>query len=194
MMKKQSSNKDHVIEVASDLFLKNGYHLTSMDEVVKISNVSKSNIYYHFTNKEELAIGVLKWRMSQFEEQIQSIMTDSNMTIVKKLAYLYDLIARNGCENQSEGGCPFISLYLQASQQSNAIKKLIAQFFGELVPVIEKMLKAGVQSKEIKKEIDTQKTARFIISSLEGALMLSEITSDPQYMRDFSDVVPLLFN
>ena len=53
------SNKNRVIETAASLFLKVGYTYTSMDEVVQQSGVSKSNVYYHFSSKEELLLAVI---------------------------------------------------------------------------------------------------------------------------------------
>ncbi|MGQ0513695.1 TetR/AcrR family transcriptional regulator, partial [Bacillus sp. D-CC] len=47
-------NQKRVIEVAATLFLEKGFAYTSMDELVRVSKVSKSNVYYHFSNKEVL--------------------------------------------------------------------------------------------------------------------------------------------
>ena len=44
-------NRTKAVEVAAQLFLRQGYAYVSMDEVVRVSGVSKSNIYYHFKNR-----------------------------------------------------------------------------------------------------------------------------------------------
>ena len=43
-----------VLEAAAELFLRNGYLGTSMDEVASIAGVSKQTVYKHFADKEGL--------------------------------------------------------------------------------------------------------------------------------------------
>ncbi|WP_335870965.1 TetR/AcrR family transcriptional regulator [Bacillus sp. 2205SS5-2] len=173
------TNRQHVIEIAANLFFVKGYHLTSMDEVVRESRVSKSNIYYHFKTKEELAIGILKWRISFLDQCIQEIQSNQAWNVQEKIMYLYQLFRD---KNGEEGGCPLITLYLQASQQSKQIKKIIRGFFKDLFLSIEKIINIGIGNKEIKKDQEGHKLASFIVSSLEGSLLLSDITSDSQHL------------
>ncbi|WLR43410.1 TetR/AcrR family transcriptional regulator [Bacillus carboniphilus] len=177
-MNTNKTNKQHVIEVAANLFFLRGYHLTSMDEVVKESGVSKSNIYYHYKTKEELAIGVLKWRISFLDQSIYEIESNQESNVQEKIRSLYQLFKD---KNGKEGGCPFITLYLQAAQQSSVINHTVKEFFENLFPSIENIITNG---KEMKKR-ENQKLASFVLSSLEGALLLSEITSNTQHL-DYS--------
>lgn len=48
---------EFIIRAASDLFNKNGYEATSLDEVAARLSISKPSIYYYFKNKSELLLG-----------------------------------------------------------------------------------------------------------------------------------------
>jgi AcrR family transcriptional regulator len=50
-------NREHVVSVAARLFLLRGVTNTSMEDGVRESGVSKSNIYYHFKSKSDLLAG-----------------------------------------------------------------------------------------------------------------------------------------
>lgn len=63
-------NRTKAVEVAAQLFLRQGYAYVSMDEVVRVSGVSKSNIYYHFKNKEELLQAVVQFWIAQYESEL----------------------------------------------------------------------------------------------------------------------------
>ncbi|MCS1350422.1 TetR/AcrR family transcriptional regulator [Mechercharimyces sp. CAU 1602] len=194
MSTKRKTNREHVTQVAADLFWQHGYHLTTMDEVVKVSNVAKSNIYYHFKTKEELALGVLQWRIGQFMETMETILADETLSSVVKLSSLPTLISQENCTpHHSKGGCPFIALHLQASEQSPMIQAVVKQFFVDLLPVITELIHKGQKKKEIKKELHPDQTARFILASLEGALIMTEVTSEARYMEDYSSMIPHLF-
>jgi len=56
----QRSKKDHIMECALPLFLANGFKGTSIDQVVKISAVSKPTVYNHFPDKAALMLAVTK--------------------------------------------------------------------------------------------------------------------------------------
>ncbi|WP_336214545.1 TetR/AcrR family transcriptional regulator [Nonomuraea sp. LPB2021202275-12-8] len=48
-----------IMEAATELFLRNGYQGTSMDEVATLAAVSKQTVYKHFTDKEQLFSAII---------------------------------------------------------------------------------------------------------------------------------------
>ena len=59
---KDTAKREGIVRAGSDLFLKNGYTLTSMEAVAKKAGVSKLTIYSHFANKDELFKEVIRQR------------------------------------------------------------------------------------------------------------------------------------
>ena len=53
----RNQKQDFICQVASDLFNKNGFEATSLDEVAKQLAISKPSIYYYYDNKSELLLG-----------------------------------------------------------------------------------------------------------------------------------------
>ena len=51
---KSLEKKKRIFEVAVELFLKNGFENTSMDQIADQAGVSKQTVYSHFKNKEDL--------------------------------------------------------------------------------------------------------------------------------------------
>jgi len=49
-----------ILEAARELFLKDGFSVTSMDAVAKRANVSKATVYAHFSSKEELFAAMME--------------------------------------------------------------------------------------------------------------------------------------
>lgn len=52
--------REKIVDVATDLFMKHGYHSTSTRQIAKILNISQPAIYHHFPNKEVLYLDVLR--------------------------------------------------------------------------------------------------------------------------------------
>src|SRR3989442_8066415 len=53
------STREAILEAASRLIHVHGYNHTSLDDVLRESNVGKGNFYYHFKSKEELGYAIL---------------------------------------------------------------------------------------------------------------------------------------
>lgn len=55
----QRSKKDHIVACALSLFLEHGFKGTSIDMVVRASEVSKPTVYNHFPDKAALMLAVM---------------------------------------------------------------------------------------------------------------------------------------
>ena len=54
MKKRRKDMKDQILQVALELFTRQGYDKTSLREIAEHLEVSKAALYYHFTSKEEI--------------------------------------------------------------------------------------------------------------------------------------------
>ncbi|PAE15052.1 TetR family transcriptional regulator [Virgibacillus sp. 7505] len=56
-MKKKESTKELILRTASELFQRQGYHGTGLNQIIEESGAPKGSLYYHFPNgKEEIAV------------------------------------------------------------------------------------------------------------------------------------------
>lgn len=51
---------EEILDVAEELFMKQGYNETSTRQIAKILDITQPNIYYHFKNKEEIYFQVMQ--------------------------------------------------------------------------------------------------------------------------------------
>lgn len=63
-----------ILETSSDIFSRDGYDGTRVDEIAKVSGVNKASIYYHFQDKQKLyehvLIEMLNRHATALEEQV----------------------------------------------------------------------------------------------------------------------------
>lgn len=171
-------NRTKAVEVAAQLFLRQGYSYVSMDEVVRASGVSKSNIYYHFKNKEELLQAVVQHWIAQYESQVYILLSQRERSVEERVnSFIATLSA--GIEGRNfEGSCPFITLYMQTPASAPDVKASISRFFRELQPMIEKLFQQGVDSGEFRKGMDAGAVSSLFVAALEGSLVLAETARD----------------
>ncbi len=68
----------HILQVARDLFVKNGFAGTSLDQVASISGSGKQTIYRHFASKESLFLAVIRGEMLRLSEVAAAAQADAN--------------------------------------------------------------------------------------------------------------------
>ncbi len=59
---KRSETRSLIINTASDLFYRQGYNLTGINEIIAKAGIAKATLYSHFKSKEDLCIAYLKAR------------------------------------------------------------------------------------------------------------------------------------
>ncbi len=63
------NTKEHILNVALRLFLKNSFKGVTMNEIVKATEMSKGAFYHYFDSKEALFLAILNEYYSNFMEQ-----------------------------------------------------------------------------------------------------------------------------
>ena len=68
----KSETRDLIIDTASELFYKNGYNLTGINEVIAEAGIAKATLYSHFKSKDDLCLAYLDSRDASLLENIKS--------------------------------------------------------------------------------------------------------------------------
>lgn len=64
-------NAERILRAGWELFHKNGYRGTSVDELCQRCNLTKPTLYYYFQNKENLYVQVLLYRLRGLHQLIE---------------------------------------------------------------------------------------------------------------------------
>ncbi|MDX1734436.1 MAG: TetR/AcrR family transcriptional regulator [Halioglobus sp.] len=67
-----TSRRDHLVETALHLFMRDGFHATGIDRVLKESGVAKKTLYNHFSSKDDLIVAALAKRDHDFAAKMRT--------------------------------------------------------------------------------------------------------------------------
>lgn len=194
MMKKlkKQSNRDIALQTATSLFLSKGYHVTSMDEIVAVSKVSKTNIYYYFKSKEDILSAIFDQLIQVYNEMIYDAASSKDISVQERFESLVHLLVHQ--KPDCLCGCPFLTLYAQLPQDAiPLIQGKVDDFFRNQIATVEALLHEGVQTQELKSSLPIRETAQFIVSAIEGSLFLKQVMSnEPTSPEDFLQTLAFL--
>ena len=177
-----TGTKEKILREAQRLIHTNGFRATSVDAIANAAGVKKANVFYYFPNKEALGLELLD-RMATF--LINQVLTPLFVTDRHPTEQIRDNIQgiRSNLEAfNCEGGCPLGNMALEMADVDEAFRTRLTQFFEAWESVIEGGLRRGLETGVYGEAMDPRATASFIVSALEGAILLAKTKRDPKVL------------
>ena len=115
--------RTRIIEVATELFIEQGYKDTSLDQIVAICGGSKQTLYRYFSNKEGLFVEVLAHNTKVSLESVFQLADKQNEPLRETLEDFAKKYLRGICSN------PILSLYRIISADFNKHDSVPNQFW-----------------------------------------------------------------
>lgn len=141
MPRKRRSTKGRIIKSAWNLFYKNGYDNTTVEDIIAASKTSKGTFYHYFKGKEALLNSLSDLFDQKYEELALSI--DPNMSAYDKL-----LLLNHELFHMIESSVDIHLLaYLYSSQLITRDKKSLADnkrfYYKWITEILDEALKNG---------------------------------------------------
>ncbi|PWV97929.1 TetR family transcriptional regulator [Paenibacillus cellulosilyticus] len=70
--------RDTIIQIASRLFLENGYEPISLNQIAVQCGMTKASLYYHFANKAELFTESLIWMLTRARMSTEKLLHEAS--------------------------------------------------------------------------------------------------------------------
>lgn len=115
--------RTRIIEVATELFIEQGYKDTSLDQIVAICGGSKQTLYRYFSNKEGLFVEVLAHNTKISLESVFQLADKQSEPLRETLEDFAKKYLRGICSN------PILSLYRIISADFNKHDSVPNQFW-----------------------------------------------------------------
>jgi len=167
-----NGSKEKILQAARDLFYRNGYLATSVDNIIAQSGVSKSNFYYHFKSKEDLGIAVLELHRENFQTVLDSILLNHSLTPKERLQRYFDFLVEAQDSRLEKGGCPFGNLVAEMTEHSERFRCLLSTMFGGLTSRLADLVAEGQQREEFRRDVVPCDLAALIVQTTQGMLLL----------------------
>ncbi len=181
-MNKAEKTKQLIVEKTAPVFNKKGYAGTSMTDLTKATGLTKGSIYGNFANKDEVALAVFDYNLSLLIKGIDAATRDHSSP-VDKLLKMVSFYRSQFRDNMTRGGCPILNTAVDADDTHPALKDRVAGSIRAWKKNIEKVVRQGIDSGEIRPGADGAAFAVSCIALIEGGIMLSKATGDPSMLN-----------
>jgi TetR/AcrR family transcriptional regulator, transcriptional repressor for nem operon len=167
-MTKASATRLMILEKAFELIYTKGYQTTSIDEIIATTKVTKGAFYYHFNNKDEMGLAIIN-------EIVKPTMQDAFIKPLQDaknpIKEIYRMIKALLLDNpflKLEYGCPAGNLTQEMTPWNVEFGKALSELILEWQQTIENCIRSGKANGTVRKNVNPQQVAYFIMSSYWG--------------------------
>lgn len=171
-MSKGDETRQRIITNAAAIFNQHGFEGGSISELMKATGLKKGGIYRHFSSKEELAAEAFHYAWKAATQARMHDLAEVPNSVDKLKQFIANFIERRP---SVPGGCPALNTAVEADDGNLLLRGLALQAFRGWRDRLRSMIDAGIKRCEIRRGVDAKALATLIISSLEGALMISRL-------------------
>lgn len=170
-MPKLSSNKrqermDNILDSAFYVFSEKGYASSTIDDIVKKSNVSKGGIYHHFASKEEIFFAIAE---NRFKMRLSEISNYKNRTSILDFIEGYISNAFRNIKNESTiRSAKFSFEFWSLCTRDETLKSKAQEHYAKYLHAFREVLNKGVAIGELPQNIDIDAAIFILLSTLDG--------------------------
>lgn len=181
-MRKSERTRAHIVAVTAALFNTRGYDGTSLAELCRATGLTKGALYGNFASKEELAEAVFRYSIERMRAHGRQFLAGAASNH-QKLNALLGFFSRFVLDTPVPGGCPLLNTAVEADDHRTSMKQATAAELEKSVADIELLLNRGKKHGEFRKNFNSRRMAMRFFCSIEGAIMLSRVSSSEEAMK-----------
>jgi len=168
--------KQHLLEVAEQLFTEYGYQAVSIRDIAQASGVTNAALYYHFPNKEALFDEVIEYHANKLAQRLQEAGADADTPRVQLAAMLTEYAA-----HVSERRSPLFSLRRKPDKvHREQVEKQHGRLVGRMLAPLEDVLQSATSQGELRQISDDYSPASLLLGLFHGMLQHRKHCTDRQ--------------
>ena len=169
-----------IVIAAADLFRKQGYAATTMQQVAEVTGISKGNLTYHFPSKqalyEEVHRQVVDYLMERILNRSFAEAPDARQAVAEMTRRLRRWFLS---DDGHFVGCIFTNLAIETQHSDRAVGTLAMSALATFKTVLAERFAEAQARGEIRTDRSAADIAQAFFWAYEGSLALSRAMNDP---------------
>lgn len=185
------TNRDRLVLAAGELFYRNGYAATSVEDILDRTGVARSNFYYHFGGKMDLAREVLRRWARGFEDHLSGLGGDGSSHSERLRAIFLQVAprSRDGVDGDGHIPCPLGPLAFELAPHDEEVREVTSEFLDTLEDALREVIEDGAADGEFDPAVEPGPASRVALAALQGALLMCHARGARDPLDDARDAL-----
>jgi TetR/AcrR family transcriptional regulator, transcriptional repressor for nem operon len=183
------SNKEKLLADGLRVVHERGFGASSVRDITQAAGVPQGSFTNHFASKEAFGLEILERYRAMTSAAVRATLRNDRLPPRDRLRAWIDGQLSYLRKDDMRRGCLYGNLSAEASEASDAIRFRVASVFAENQASVAYCLAAAIEAGELAPKTDLQELAGFIVSSLQGAILVAKSQRSPIPVERFERVV-----
>ena len=184
MARPRAFDEATALQKALDTFWQRGYAGTSVDDLVTSTGLNRASLYATFGDKHQLYLRALGHYQARQHQELRALTANTTLPALYHLRQLLELTARHVLTDEQQRGCFLVNSTTELLPHDPDTQALITSHRSFLAELLTAVLARGQQRGEVRSTASPLAQARFLMSVLDGMLVLAKSDPDPQVVQD----------
>ena len=172
---KGARTRARIVEEAAVLIHERGVAGTTLEDVRVAAEVSGSQMYHYFPDKNDLVQAVIDYQADAIVNHHRHALNSANGVEAWR-----DMVITAARRTRAKGGCQLGSLVGQLAESDPEGRALIAAGFDQWAAAIGDGLRSLHADGKLPSGIDPDDLATTLLATLQGGLLLAQVRQDPR--------------
>jgi AcrR family transcriptional regulator len=160
--------REEILATAQRLFTERGVRATSIGQVAAAAGMTRANVYYYFSSKDELLRETLSTTLQRYRQNWSTVPDGATLAELAEhmVSYRYQEVARSGPMDLR-------FFYLLLTEQTGEQEaEMVRAEIESVADTIRRFLVKGQQRGEVRADLDVGQVAYWLIMQMMGLDML----------------------
>jgi AcrR family transcriptional regulator len=196
MEQKQKSEltRQLILDESFKLFYQNGFKTTSVDKIMKATNLTKGAFYYHYKSKKDLGVEIISSKLQKrvYDGMITPLYQDGNVLDILENTFSGRLKSFSLFDKQH--GCPMNNFINEIADEEEAYQLALKRIIEEWKAALVHLLERGKKENTINTSYSSSGIATYLISAFEGVRGIRKLYNDDQILDEYISGLSLYIN
>ena len=177
--------RTRIVDAAAALIHERGVAGTTLDDVKAAAEVSSSQLYHYFADKDALVAAVIDHQA----DAVLHTQQQADLTSADGLRDWRNMIIAEAGRTGGQGGCPLGALVGQLAETDPAARGRVADGFERWTRTIAAQLEALQAAGQLSAGTDPEDLATTLLAALQGGLLLAQVRRDTRPLETTIDTL-----
>ena len=181
--------RDKLLKAAFEEIYRRGFQAASLDTILAKAGVTKGALYHHFPDKASLGYAVVDEVVKGLLLERWGVLEPPSGDPVTALQRILRGRAASVTNREVELGCPLNNLAQEMSPLDQRFRRGVNATFDIWTGAVAKDLERGQADGLVRRDVDAQKIAAFVVASIEGSFGLAKGAQSAAMLRSNLEVL-----
>jgi TetR/AcrR family transcriptional regulator, transcriptional repressor for nem operon len=170
--------RERLLQAAFREVYRSGFQSAGIDAILAATGVTKGALYYHFESKEALGHAIIEEVVANFprDRWLLPLQRSKDKDPIDALIGVVQAIPAR--PKDVKGGCALVNLAQEMSPLDEQFRKRLERIFRAWQDGIAAALRRGQAEGTVRRDLDPDETASFLVAMVEGYEVLAKNAQD----------------